>query len=60
MNDLDTNHWIYTDIEGYVTRIEEVDSDIIEKFRSLEKYENELIGVNKIQIMKEKESTRIN
>ena len=54
LNDLDTNYWIYTDIEGYVTRIEEVDSDVIEKFRSLEKDENELIGVSKIPIMKDK------
>ena len=54
LNDLDTNYWIYTDIEGYVSRIEEVDSDVIEKFRSLEKDENELIGVSKIPIMKDK------
>ncbi len=54
LNDLDTNYWIYTDIEGYVNRIEEVDSDVIEKFRSLEKDENELIGVSKIPIMKDK------
>ena len=60
MNDLDTNYLVYTDIEGYVTRIEEVNSDVIEKFRSLEKDENELIGVSKIPIMKEKESKRIN
>ena len=54
LNDLDTNYWIYTDIEGYVSRIEEVDSDVIEKFRSLDKDENELIGVSKIPIMKDK------
>ena len=54
LNDLDTNYWIYTDMEGYVSRIEEVDSDVIEKFRSLDKDENELIGVSKIPIMKDK------
>ena len=54
LNDLDTNYWIYTDIEGNVSRIEEVDSDVIEKFRSLDKDENELIGVSKIPIMKDK------
>ena len=54
LNDLDTNYWIYTDIEGYVSRIEEVDSDVIEKFRSLDKDENELIGASKIPIMKDK------
>ena len=53
LNDLDTNYWIYTDIEGYVTRVEEVDNDVIEKFKSLEKDENELIGVSKIPIMKD-------
>ena len=53
LNDLDTNYWIYTDIEGYVTRVEEIDSDIIEKFKSLEKDKNELIGVRKIPIMKD-------
>ena len=41
-------------MEGYVSRIEEVDSDVIEKFRSLDKDENELIGVSKIPIMKDK------
>ena len=53
LNDLDTNYWIYTDIEGYVTRVEEIDNDVIEKFKSLEKDENELIGVSKIPIMKD-------
>ncbi len=53
LNDLDTNYWIYTDIEGYVTRVEEIDSDVIEKFKSVEKDENELIGVSKIPIMKD-------
>jgi len=53
LNDLDTNYWIYTDIEGYVVRVEEIDSDVIEKFRSLEKDENELIGVSKLPIMKD-------
>ena len=53
LNDLDTNYWIYTDIEGYVTRVEEIDNDVIEKFKSIEKDENELIGVSKIPIMKE-------
>jgi len=53
LNDLDTNYWIYTDIEGYVVRVEEIDSDVIEKFRSIEKDENELIGVSKIPIMKD-------
>ena len=53
LNDLDTNYWIYTDIEGYVTRVEEIDSDVIEKFKSIEKDENELIGVSKIPIMKD-------
>ena len=53
LNDLDTNYWIYTDIEGYVTRVEEIDNDVIEKFKSLEKDENELIGVSKIPIIKD-------
>ena len=53
LNDLDTNYWIYTDIEGYVTRVEEIDNDVIEKFKSREKDENELIGVSKIPICKE-------
>ncbi len=53
LNDLDTNYWIYTDIEGYVTRVEEIDNDVIEKFKSIEKDENELIGVSKIPIMKD-------
>ena len=53
LNDLDTNYWIYTDIEGYVVRVEEIDSDVIEKFRSIEKDENELIGVSKLPIMKD-------
>ena len=53
LNDLDTNYWIYTDIEGYVTRVEEIDNDVIEKFKSREKDENELIGVSKIPIMKD-------
>ena len=53
LNDLDTNYWIYTDIEGYVVRAEEIDSDVIEKFRSIEKDENELIGVSKLPIMKD-------
>ena len=53
LNDLDTNYWIYTDIEGYVVRAEEIDSDVIEKFRSIEKDENELIGVSKSPIMKD-------
>ena len=53
LNDLDTNYWIYTDLEGYVVRVEEIDSDVIEKFRSLEKDDNELIGVSKLPIMKD-------
>jgi len=53
LNDLDTNYWIYTDLEGYVVRVEEIDSDVIEKFRSIEKDENELIGVSKLPIMKD-------
>ena len=53
LNDLDTNYWIYTDIEGYVVRAEEIDNDVIEKFRSIEKDENELIGVSKSPIMKD-------
>ena len=53
LNDLDSNYWIYTDIEGYVNRIEETDSDVIEKFKSNDKDENELIGVSKIPISKD-------
>ena len=53
LNDLDINYWIYTDTEGYVNRIEEVDSEVIEKFKSIEKDENELIAVSKMPIMKD-------
>ena len=35
------------------TRVEEIDLDVIEKFKSLEKDENELIGVREIPIMKD-------
>ena len=53
LNDLDTNYWIYTDMEGYVNRIEEIDNEVIEKFKSIEKDENELIAVSKMPIMKD-------
>lgn len=53
MNDLDLNYWVYTDINGYVTRIDETDADVIEKFRSEEKDDNELIGVSKTPLMKD-------
>ena len=53
LNDLDSNYWIYTDIEGNVNRIEETDSDVIEKFKSNDKDENELIGVSKMPISKD-------
>ena len=52
MNDLDTNYWIYTDIEGYVNRVEESDSDVIEKFKP-QNDKNELIAVSKMPIMRE-------
>ena len=50
LNDLDTNYWIYTDIEGYVNRVEESDSDVIEKFKP-QNDKNELIAVSKMPIM---------
>ena len=50
LNDLDTNYWIYTDIEGNVNRVEESDNDIIEKFKP-QNDKNELIAVSKIPIM---------
>ena len=53
LNDLDLNYWIYTDINGYVTRIDETDADVVEKFKSADKDENELIGVSKSPIMKD-------
>ena len=53
LNDLDLNYWIYTDINGYVTRIDETDADVIEKFKSEDKDENELIGVSKTPLMKD-------
>ena len=52
LNDLDTNYWIYTDIEGYVNRVEESDSDVIEKFKP-KNDKNELIAVSKMPIMRE-------
>ena len=52
LNDLDTNYWIYTDIEGYVNRVEESDNDVIEKFKP-QNDKNELIAVSKIPIMRE-------
>ena len=51
LNDLDYNYWIYTDIEGYVNRVEESDNDVIEKFKPQDK--NELIAVSKIPIMRD-------
>ena len=50
LNDLDTNYWIYTDIEGNVNRVEESDNDVIEKFKP-QNDKNELIAVSKIPIM---------
>ena len=50
LNDLDTNYWIYTDIEGYVNRVEESDNDVIEKFKP-QNDKNELIAVSKMPIM---------
>ena len=52
LNDLDNNYWIYTDIEGYVNRVEESDNDVIEKFKP-KNDKNELIAVSKIPIMRE-------
>lgn len=52
LNDLDSNYWIYTDANGFVNRIEETDADVIEKFKSEDKDDNELIGVSKIPIIK--------
>ena len=50
LNDLDTNYWIYTDIEGNVNRIEESDNDVIEKFQP-KNDKNELIAVSKMPLM---------
>lgn len=48
-NDIDSNYWIYTDVEGHVVRTESFnDADIIEKFKSPTNDENELIGVSKM------------
>ena len=52
LNDLDTNYWVYTDIEGYVNRVEESDSDVIEKFKP-QNDKNELIAVSKMPIMRD-------
>ena len=52
LNDLDNNYWVYTDIEGYVNRIEESDNDVIEKFKP-QNDKNELIAVSKLPIMRE-------
>ena len=52
---LDSNYWIYIDIEGYVNRIEETNADVIEKFKSNDKDENELIRVSKMLIQKMEE-----
>ena len=52
---LDSNYWIYIDIEGYVNRIEETNADVIEKFKSNDKDENELIIVSKMLIQKMEE-----
>ena len=53
LNDLESNYWIYTDIEGYVNRVEESDSDVIEKFKP-QNDKNELIAVSKMPIMRER------
>ena len=52
LNDLDTNYWIYTDIEGNVNRVEESDNDVIEKFKP-KNDKNELIAVSKMPIMRD-------
>ena len=52
LNDLDTNYWIYTDIEGNVNRIEESDNEVIEKFKP-QNDKNELIAVSKMPIMRD-------
>ena len=52
LNDLDTNYWIYTDIEGYVNRVEESDNEVIEKFKP-QNDKNELIAVSKMPIMRD-------
>jgi len=52
LNDLDTNYWVYTDIEGNVNRVEESDNDVLEKIKP--KYgKNELIAVSKMPIIKD-------
>ena len=52
LNDLDANYWIYTDIEGYVNRVEESDNEVIEKFKP-QNDKNELIAVSKMPIMRD-------
>ena len=52
LNDLDTNYWIYTDIEGNVNRMEESDNDVLEKFKP-QNDKNELIAVSKMPIIKD-------
>ena len=52
INDLDSNYWIYTDIEGNVNRVEESDNEVIEKFKPLND-KNELIAVSKIPIIRD-------
>ena len=52
LNDLDTNYWIYTDIDGNVNRVEESDNDVIEKFKP-KNDKNELIAVSKMPIMRD-------
>ena len=52
LNDLDTNYWIFTDIEGNVNRVEESDNEVIEKFKPLND-KNELIAVSKMPIMRD-------
>ena len=48
LNDIDSNYWVYTDIDGNVIRTEHFnDSDVIEKFKSPTNDENELIAVYK-------------
>ena len=52
LNDLDTNYWVFTDIEGNVNRVEESDNEVIEKFKPMND-KNELIAVSKIPIMRD-------
>ncbi len=48
LNDIETNFWMFTDTEGYVTKIDlNSDAAVLEKFKSPTNDNTELLGVSK-------------